>query len=54
MAARLAWLEPAFIYRMTAYCILRMQTLAGEDKAALQRYDDATAAELARLEVLAP
>jgi len=52
MAARLSWLEPAFIYRMTAYCILRMQTLAGEDEAARQRYADATAAELARLEEL--
>ena len=52
MAARLSWLEPAFCYRMTAYCILRMQTLAGEDEAARQRYEDATAAELARLEVL--
>ncbi len=53
MAARLAWLEPALCYRMTAYCILRMQTLAGEDEAARQRYADATAAELARLEALA-
>jgi len=54
MAARLAWLEPAFIYRMTAYCILRMQTLAAEDETARQRYADATAAELARLEAVNP
>ena len=53
MAARLSWLEPAFIYRMTAYCILRMQTLEHVDEAARQRYADATAAELARLEALA-
>ena len=52
MAARLSWLEPALCYRMTAYCILRMQTLAGRDEAARQRYGDATAAELARLEAL--
>jgi len=50
MAARLSWLEPAFIYRMSAYCILRMQTLAGVDEAARQRYGDAITAELARLE----
>jgi len=54
MAARLAWLEPAFLYRMTAYCILRQQTLQGVDEAARQRYADATAAELARLEALTP
>lgn len=52
MAARLTWLEPALCFRMTAYCILRMQTLAGQDEAARQRYANATAAELARLEAI--
>jgi thiamine kinase len=52
MAARLEWLEPAFIYRMTAYCILRLQTLAGRDEVARRRYAHAVTAELARLEKL--
>jgi hypothetical protein len=45
-------LEPALAYRMAGYCVLRHQTLAGQNGPARRRYGRAIEAELARLRSL--
>lgn len=50
LSSRLDALWPAFAYRMAGYCVLRHQTLKGQDEAARERYRRALAVEFPGVE----